>query len=164
MNIAVSRLNKEHKVYQTEINKLDDFYKTKINLSLRGDGSNIFQWYAKISGPQDTPYESGTFLIQIDAPSDYPIKPPTCKFITKIFHPNIHLETGEICLELFKDKWAPSCNLETVCRSILDLICNPNEDSPLNCDAGNLLRNKDMIGYYYLAKMFTIDYAQEKNN
>jgi peroxin-4 len=165
MNISVTRLNKELNHYQqtnnSDVNRLEEQFHCKIKLGLRGDSESIFSWYAKITGPKDSPYENGTFLIQIDVPTDYPVKPPKCKFITKIFHPNIHLETGEICHELLKDKWSPSCNLETVCRSILDMINNPYQDSPLNCDAGNLLRCNDLVGYYYIAKMYTIDYAIE---
>ena len=32
-------------------------------------------------------------------------------------------------------------------------------DSPLNCDAGNLLRGGDIRGYNSLARMYTIEYA-----
>lgn len=171
MNIAISRLNKELKLYQSdensEVSKLEEQFHCKIKLFLRGEDTSIFNWCAKITGPKDSPYEGGIFFIQIDVPSEYPVKPPKCKFITKIFHPNIHLETGEICHELLKDKWSPSCNLETVCKSILFMLTNPFEDSPLNCDAGNLLRCNDLIGYYYIARMYTIDFAYgniEKNN
>ena len=39
---------------------------------------------------------------------NYPYHPPKMNFMTKIFHPNIHYETGEICLEVLKeDGWSP---------------------------------------------------------
>ena len=81
--------------------------------------------------------------------------------MTKIFHPNIHFDTGEICFELLKDKWSPAWSLESVCRAILNLISNPYADSPLNCDCGNLIRCQDFIGYNSLAKMYTIEYATD---
>ncbi len=110
--------------------------KNDIELRLR-DKANIFKWHAKIRGPPDTPYTEGVFFINIEVPEDYPITAPKCKFITKVFHPNIHWETGEICLELFlKDKWSPKWTLESVCRSVRDLLWSPNAESPLNCDAG----------------------------
>jgi peroxin-4 len=127
MNLAITRLNKEAREYQ----KLKD----EIRLLLRDD-QNIYKWQAYLKGPPDTPYSEGTFLINIDVPNDYPISPPKCKFITKVFHPNIHFETGEICFELLKDKWSPAWTLESVCRAILDLLSSPNADSPLNCDCG----------------------------
>jgi ubiquitin-conjugating enzyme (huntingtin interacting protein 2) len=41
------------------------------------------------NGPPDTPYEGGKFTIDIKIPSDYPFRPPTMKFETKIWHPNV---------------------------------------------------------------------------
>lgn len=132
MNLTTTRLNKELKQYM----KFEESY--EIQLFLR-DKTNIFQWQAKLKGPPDTPFEGGDFFVNINVPTDYPINPPKCQFITKIFHPNIHFQTGEICFELLKDKWSPQWTLESVCRAILDLLNNPNADSPLNCDCG---RNK----------------------
>ena len=40
-------------------------------------------------GPPDTPYEGGTFLVDIKIPAEYPFQPPVMKFITKIWHPNV---------------------------------------------------------------------------
>ena len=159
MNISINRLKKEHANYQNkeEIAKIEEQFNCKLKLFLRGEG--LYNWYAKFTGPKGSPYESGSFLIQIDVSTEYPIKPPKCTFVTKIFHPNVHLDTGEICHELLKDKWSPSCSLETVCKSILDVMNYPNGESPLNCDAGNLIRSNDLVGFYFIAKMFTEDFA-----
>ena len=59
-------------------------------------------------------------------------------FVNKIFHPNIHFETGEICLEALKDEWTPHWTLESLMRAISFLLSNPSADSPLNCDCGNI--------------------------
>ncbi len=132
MNLTTTRLNKELRQYM----KFDDNYEIQLFLK---DKNNIFQWQAKLKGPPDTPFEGGLFLVNINVPNDYPINPPKCQFFTKIFHPNIHFETGEICFELLKDKWSPQWTLESVCRAILDLLNNPNADSPLNCDCGKII-------------------------
>ena len=149
--------------------KFDETYEIQLKLL---DNNNIFNWNAILKGPPDTPFEEGKFLLNINVPQDYPINPPKCQFITKIFHPNIHFNTGEICFELLKDKWTPQWTLESLCRAILDLINNPNADSPLNCDCGNffkllinignLIRCNDFIGYNSLAKMYTIEYAMDR--
>lgn len=41
------------------------------------------------------------------------------------------------------------------------MLSNPEADSPLNCDAGNLLRSGDEKGFNSLAKMFTLDHAMD---
>ena len=33
-------------------------------------------------------------------------------FTKKIFHPNIDLESGDICMSLLKDDWTVSVNIE----------------------------------------------------
>ena len=39
------------------------------------------------------------------------------------------------------------------------LLASPQPDSPLNCDAGHLLRMGDVRGYWSLARMCTLDHA-----
>jgi len=89
------------------------------------------------------------------------MQPPQIWFITKIFHPNVHWSTGELCLDILKTDWTPVWNLKAVLRAIVALLVAPNGDSPLNCDAGNMVRNGDMRAFNSMAKMYTIDCAME---
>ena len=45
-----------------------------------------YLWNVVLVGPDDSPYEGGKFKVELHA-AEYPYLPPTCKFITKIFHP-----------------------------------------------------------------------------
>lgn len=45
-----------------------------------------FHWY--FSRPHDTPFEDGTFKLTIEFTEEYPNKPPSVRFISKMFHPN----------------------------------------------------------------------------
>jgi len=109
--------------------------------------NNVLQWEGYLSGPEDSPFQDSYFKISINLTSQYPIKPPAIRFCTRIFHPNIHWETGEICIEVLKEQWTPLWTIESVCRAILFLMANPNAESPLNCDAGNMIRNNDLLAY-----------------
>lgn len=59
--------------------------------------NNILVWQAVIFGPDDTPWEGGTFKLLLEFTEDYPNKAPSVRFITKMFHPNIYND-GQICL------------------------------------------------------------------
>lgn len=52
-------------------------------------------WNAEITGPNETPYEGLIFEISIIVSPQYPILPPSVKFVTPIFHPNVNFLTGE---------------------------------------------------------------------
>lgn len=56
---------------------------------------------------EQPPYNLKAFRLRIDFPRDYPLKPPTLKFITKIYHPNVR-EDGLVCLPLISiANWKP---------------------------------------------------------
>ncbi|KAI3785025.1 hypothetical protein L1987_44134 [Smallanthus sonchifolius] len=43
-------------------------------------------------GPSETPYEGGVFQLAFSVPEQYPLQPPQVRFLTKIFHPNVHFK------------------------------------------------------------------------
>lgn len=45
---------------------------------------NLLLWKAWIKGPAETPYEDGVFQLDIRCGMDYPLSPPTIKFVTKV--------------------------------------------------------------------------------
>ena len=73
--------------------------------------NDLLSWEAFIQGPNDTPYANHIFLVKISLTSEYPIAPPKMYFKTKIFHPNIHFSTGEVCLDIIKTDWSPTWTL-----------------------------------------------------
>lgn len=71
---------------------------TQSGVTAKPKGDSLSRLQGTIIGPEGTPFEGGTFLIDIDVPSGYPFEPPKMKFVTKIWHPNISSQTGAICL------------------------------------------------------------------
>uniref|UniRef100_A0A8C0NZ35 UBC core domain-containing protein n=1 Tax=Canis lupus familiaris TaxID=9615 RepID=A0A8C0NZ35_CANLF len=55
------------------------------------------------AGPQDSPFEGGTFKLELFFPEEYPVAAATVRFMTKIYHPNVG-KSGRICLDILKDK------------------------------------------------------------
>lgn len=45
-------------------------------------------------------------------------------------------QTGEICLDILKGAWSAAYTLQSVCRSVVALLAQPEPESPLNCDCG----------------------------
>ena len=111
---------------------------------------DIYNWKAKIDGPKDTPFEEGKFDIELKFNDDYPVKPPSVKFITPMFHPNIYRD-GKICVDILQREWSPAQNIRTILISIRSLLIDPNPDSPANRDAATLFV-KDKEGYYKKVK------------
>lgn len=119
---------------------------------------NIYSWSAQIYGPEDTPYEGGVFKLNIVYPKDYPFKPPKINFITKVYHPNIDT-SGNICLDILKDKWSPALTISKILLSICSLLNEPNPNDPLMPDiAKEFTDNKNL--YESNAKMWTQIYAK----
>jgi ubiquitin-conjugating enzyme (huntingtin interacting protein 2) len=58
-----------------------------------GDDGDVTHLKASFQGPPDTPYEGGTFVVDVKLPIDYPFQPPKMKFETKLWHPNVSSQT-----------------------------------------------------------------------
>lgn len=93
-------------------------------------GGDMTHWKGVIKGPEGSVYDSGTFLIDIVIPHDYPYKPPKMRFETRIWHPNISSQTGAICLDILKDEWSPALTIRTALLSLQVLLCAPQPDDP----------------------------------
>ncbi|KAM8942184.1 ubiquitin-conjugating enzyme E2 N-like [Lycaon pictus] len=97
------------------------------------DESNARYFHVVIAGPQDSPFEGGTFKLELFLPEEYPMAAPKVCFMTKIYHPNVD-KLGRICLDILKDKWSPALQIRTVLLSIQALLSAPNPDDPLAND------------------------------
>ncbi|KAM0040011.1 putative ubiquitin-conjugating enzyme E2, ubiquitin-conjugating enzyme/RWD [Helianthus debilis subsp. tardiflorus] len=99
--------------------------------------NNIMVWNAVIFGPDDTPWDGGTFKLTLQFSEDYPNKPPTVRFISRMFHPNIYAD-GSICLDILQNQWSPIYDVAAILTSIQSLLCDPNPNSPANSEAARM--------------------------
>lgn len=51
--------------------------------------SNMGFWKVAMQGPPASPYANGVFLLYLEIGQDFPLKPPSARFITPVLHPNI---------------------------------------------------------------------------
>ncbi|EDV24894.1 uncharacterized protein TRIADDRAFT_24883 [Trichoplax adhaerens] len=124
-NISISRVKREF----AEVVKSEEAKRCGICIKMLNE-NNFTKLLGEITGPPDTPYEGGKFLVDIEIPDSYPFNPPKMKFITRIWHPNISSVTGAICLDILKDNWAAALTLRTVLMSLQVLLSAAEPDDP----------------------------------
>ncbi|XP_005094850.1 ubiquitin-conjugating enzyme E2 R2 [Aplysia californica] len=139
------------KALQLELKKIQAEPVEGFRVKLVND-DNIFEWEVAIFGPPGTLYEGGYFKAHMKFPPDYPYSPPSVRFISKMWHPNVY-ENGEVCIsilhppvddpqsgELPSERWNPTQTVRTILLSVISLLNEPNTFSPANVDASVMFR------------------------
>jgi len=116
------------------------------------DDDNMFAWTVAIFGPPCTLYQGAYFKALLNFPTNYPYSPPTMRFVSKVWHPNVY-ENGDLCVsilhppvddphsgELACERWNPTQNVRTILLSVISLLNEPNTSSPANVDASVMYR------------------------
>merc|ERR1712130_539497 len=112
------------------------------------DGSsNLMFWESGIPGKEGTDWEGGLYKVTMEFSDEYPSKPPKCKFVPPLFHPNVY-PSGTICLSILNEEegWRPAITVKQVLIGIQDLLDEVNPESPAQADAYNLYK-KDRAAY-----------------
>ena len=121
-------------------------------------GDSLFEWAVTVMGPPDTLYEGGFFNARLTFPADYPQSPPTCRFTSEVWHPNVYSD-GRVCISILhnpgddpmgyeraSERWSPVHTVETIMLSIISMLSSPNDESPANVDAAKEWR-EDREGF-----------------
>jgi ubiquitin-conjugating enzyme E2 D/E len=131
-------------------------------VSLAPIGDDLLQLLGRIEGPPSSPYEGGIFHVQISILEDFSFSPPSCRFLTKIYHPNVD-HAGKICLDFLEPQnWRMELMyLESILLSICALLDKPNVDDPLVPEiAATYIQDK--LRFDDIARQYTIKFAHER--
>ena len=116
-----------------------------VNNTFGGDGISIEQnednalhLTLTLEGPEHTPWHQGKYKVKINCEENYPFKAPGVAFLTKIFHPGVDSEKGEICRKALEDGWVPTKGLKDVVVIIKDLFYSPSAEGAVNTDAATV--------------------------
>jgi len=97
-------------------------------------------------------HTGGCFRARMSFPPTYPHAPPSLKFTTPLFHPNVY-PSGEVCISILhppeddkygyesaSERWSPVQTPETILLSVISMLESPNDESAANLEAGKLWR------------------------
>ena len=147
--MAMRRIQKE--LRDASMNHANDFSVTVVD-------NDMFHWEGKLIGEIETPYENGSFYVDIKFPFDYPSRVPTVYFKTKIYHPNVG-DNGFIGLEILCPRgWNVSKTIIDVLLDIKSVLKEPYVCDSYNPTIGNQYKD-DYEEFFRTAREWTEIYA-----
>jgi ubiquitin-conjugating enzyme E2 I len=123
--LAISRLSQERKSWRKS--HPADFYARPMMKS--DNSSDLMNWECGVPGRPGTDWENGVYKVLMVFPASYPSRPPVCKFVPALYHPNVY-PCGTICLSILSQDWSPSITMTQILCGIQELLDNPNDKSP----------------------------------
>lgn len=87
---------------------------------------SLLYFTGTIKGLKNTPYENGVFHFEMELPNVFPFRPPTFKFTTRIYHPNVSL-SGELSCNILVYQWSPVyAKFENLLYAIQSFLDDPD--------------------------------------
>ena len=97
------------------------------NCHLDQNMSTLDKWVVSMTGAPGTVYSNDTFNLQIQYPSQYPLKPPSVFFLSPVPRHQHVYSNGDICLNLLGTDWLPTMTTETLMVAILSMLSSAKE-------------------------------------
>ncbi len=111
------------------------------------DNNNNNRFYIEFTiKNKESFYNEQIHCLQISVGNNYPYKYPNVVFLSKIFHPNINIKTGAICVDILGKNWSPIYKFHDIYLSVRMLLEDPNPSSALNFEASHyFIKNEKKI-------------------
>lgn len=88
--------------------------------------------------PEEGYWKGGAFIFKVQIPSEYNLKPPVVRCLTRVWHPNM-TEDGKVCLSILREHsldgtgWLPTRTLKDVVWGLNALFADLCDfEDPLN--------------------------------
>ncbi|KAK8117021.1 uncharacterized protein PG998_005302 [Apiospora kogelbergensis] len=136
---------------------------SKITAEAAESTADLTHLKASIPGPPGTPYEGGSFIVDVRIPTEYPFRPPVMKFDTKVWHPNISSQTGAICLDTLSTAWSPVLTIKSSLLSLQSLLESPEPKDPQDAEVARMVM-ADPDGFNSKAHEWAVSHAGAPQN
>jgi len=140
-----------------------------ITVGLINEGS-YDDWKVTLTGPKDTPYINGIFILNVHFPPEYPNKAPEVFFVTPIYHLNVNPTVprnpgdeslGHVCISTL-NWWNPQYKMREVLLNIYSLFYSQNVDSPYGIERAKEYQENEAV-FFEKVKFFIKKYADPHN-
>uniref|UniRef100_A0A9L0IIE3 E2 ubiquitin-conjugating enzyme n=1 Tax=Equus asinus TaxID=9793 RepID=A0A9L0IIE3_EQUAS len=145
-----------------EVQELEDLQKQlpRYLRDLFSDDADVLVWHALLL-PEKPPYNLKAFKLRINFPEEYPFRPPTVKFTTKIYHPNVDSD-GQVCLPIISNEnWKPCTKTCQVLEALNVLVNTPDLGQPLRVRLADLLMQDPEL-FHREAEEFTLQFGEAR--
>ena len=140
----------------------------------RQDGSvDFLTWTCGIVPKKSSAYalpNNGCYEVRLVFSVDFPIDPPIAFFEPAIFHTNVFLPGGAVCLSILLHEghhkgtmathWSPSMTIKDILLGLQALLDEPNPYSVANDEACEILRTRGKSAYEERVKKEVQHYEQ----
>jgi len=130
-----------------QIKQLDEQHPNIALDSAEGDPPERYTFTLKVQGlipvQNAAPQAGDSFKVEVFLPLEYPRRPPFCRMLSPVYHPNI--DPQKICIG---DHWSAGQTLPSLIVQIAEMIAfqSYNTKSPLNGEAAAWVeQNEDRL-------------------
>ena len=124
--------------------------------------NDVKHWKAVVEGPPNSMYEGRNFQVDIKIAENYPFMPPKIQFDTKLAHPNISPQTGDVCLNILRDGWSPALSIKAVLLKIQAMLMTPEPTNSQDFVITGQTKEKNINGVKTMCRkkywLFTDEY------
>ena len=99
-------------------------------------------WRVFLKGPEGTPYSGKWWSLYVTFPRQYPAYPPTIRFLSIPYHPNISKE-GLVVFSKVDDEYDSSLRVLDILASLIELLRTPELGEPIQARIAEVYRNRD---------------------
>jgi ubiquitin-conjugating enzyme (huntingtin interacting protein 2) len=152
---------------------------SQISIEPFGEQDDVTHLRGSFPGPPGTPYEGGSYAVDVKIPTDYPFTPPVMKFETKVWHPNISSQTvstsvepgnklshllisddsqGAICLDTLSSAWSPVLTVKSALLSLQQLLSTPEPKDPQDAEVAKMMMRQP-AEFARVARQWAVRYA-----